>query len=114
MVLSADAEVQSAGHPVGAVLRCCRRQSGETKNCHASLLGEDARMTSSSKRRASSSKQSSAGKAQVISVGRKDALPRTGNVSPGRRKPAVPSPVDAPKEPLAKALARSNKKAPKL
>ena len=71
-------------------------------------------MTSSPKRRASSSKQSSAGKAQVISVGRKDALPRTGNVSAGRRKPAVLPPVDAPKEPLAKALARSNKKAPKL
>jgi hypothetical protein len=68
-------------------------------------------MKSSSKRRASSSKKSSAGKAQVISVGRKDALPRTGNVSAGRRKPALPPPVDAPKEPLATAPARSTKKA---
>jgi hypothetical protein len=78
------------------------------------LLGEDAGMASSSKRRASSSKQSSAGKARVISVGRKDSLARKGNVSAGRHKPAAPPPVDAPKEPLATALARSNKKAHKL
>jgi hypothetical protein len=78
------------------------------------LLGEDAAMTSSpSKRRTSSGKQSSVDKAHVISVGRKDALPRKGNVSAGRSKPAVRPPVDAPKEPLATAPARSRKKAPK-
>ena len=71
-------------------------------------------MTSSSKRRASSSKQSSAGKAHVISVGRKDALPRKGSVPAGRRKPAVPSPDDAPKDALAVAMAPSNKRAHKL
>jgi hypothetical protein len=40
-------------------------------------------MASSSKGRASSRKQSSAGKARVISTKRKDALPRTGSVSAG-------------------------------
>ena len=51
-------------------------------------------MASSSKRRGSSSKQSSAGNARVVSVKRKDALPRTGSVSAGRRKPVVQPPID--------------------
>ena len=46
-------------------------------------------MASSSKRRGSSSKQSSAGKARVISVKRKDALPRKAGVSASRRKLVV-------------------------
>jgi hypothetical protein len=71
-------------------------------------------MASSSKRPASSAKQSIAGKTRVISVGRNDALPRKGNLSAGPRKPIVRSPVDAAKEPLPKALARSHKKPPKL
>ena len=44
-------------------------------------------MASSSKGRASSGKKSSAGKARVISTKRKDALPRTGSVSGGRKQP---------------------------
>ena len=71
-------------------------------------------MASSSKRRGSSGNQSIASKTRVISVGRNDALPRKGNVSAGPRKPIVRSPVDAAKEPLPKALARSNKKPHKL
>jgi len=44
-------------------------------------------MASSSKGRASSRKRTSAGKARVISTKRKDALPRTGSLSAGPRKP---------------------------
>jgi hypothetical protein len=62
-------------------------------------------MASSSKGRASSRKQSSAGKARVISTKRKDALPRTGSVSAERRKPVVLPPLDAPTEPPAAAVA---------
>ena len=62
-------------------------------------------MASSSKGRASSRKQSSAGKARVISTKRKDALPRTGSVSAGRRKPVVLPPIDALTEPLATVVA---------
>jgi hypothetical protein len=54
-----------------------------------------AAMASSSKRRASSSKPSSAGKVRVISVGRTDALPRKGNTSAARRKPVVQDAIDA-------------------
>jgi len=76
--------------------------------CLAKIAG----MASSSKRRrASSSKQSSAGKARVISAKRTDALPRKGNVATGRRKPVVQPPIEAPLEPLATAVAGSNKKA---
>jgi hypothetical protein len=71
-------------------------------------------MASSSKRRASSSKQSSAGKTRVISVRRKDALPRKGSVSAGPRKPVVQPPIDDPTEPLATAVAGSNKSANSL
>lgn len=75
-------------------------------------LAKIARMASSSKRRrASSSKQSSAGKARVISAKRTDALPRKGNVSTGRRRPVVPPPIETPLEPLATAVAGSNKNA---
>ena len=76
------------------------------------FLAMIAGMASSSKRRrASSSKQSGAGKARVISARRTDALPRKGNASTGRRKPVVQPPIDAPLEPLATAVAGSNKKA---
>jgi len=51
------------------------------------LAGEDPGMASSSKGRASSRKRTSAGKARVISTKRKDALPRTGSLSAGPRKP---------------------------
>ena len=75
-------------------------------------LAKIAGMALSSKRgRASSSKQSSTGKARVISAKRADTLPRKGNVSAGRRKPIVQPPIDAPLEPLATAVAGSNKKA---
>ena len=67
-------------------------------------------MASSSKGRASSRKQTSAGKARVISTKRKEALPRTGGVSAGRRKPVVLPPIDALTEPLATAVAAPNKK----
>jgi hypothetical protein len=67
-------------------------------------------MASTSKGRASSRKQSSAGKARVISTKRKEALPRTGSVSAGRRKPVVLPPIDALTEPLATAMAASQKK----
>ena len=68
-------------------------------------------MASTSKGRAPSRKQSSAGKARVISSKRKDALPRTGSVSAGRRKPVVLPPIDALTEPLATATAAPKKKA---
>jgi hypothetical protein len=71
-------------------------------------------MASSSKGRASSRKQSGAGKARVISTKRKDALPRTGNVSAGRRKPVVLPPIDALTEPLATAVAAPKKKSHNL
>ena len=75
-------------------------------------LAKIAGMASSSKRRrASSSKNSSTAKARVISTKRADALPRKGNVSTGQRKPIVQPPSDAPLEPLATAVAGSNKKA---
>ncbi len=67
-------------------------------------------MASSSKGRASSRKRSSAGKARVISTKRKDALPRTGSVSAGRRKLVVLPPTDALAEPLATAVAARKKK----
>jgi len=47
----------------------------------------------------------------VISTKRKDALPRTGGVSAGRRKPVVLPPIDALTEPLATAVAAPKKKA---
>ena len=71
-------------------------------------------MASSSKRRASSGKQSSAGKARAISVKRKDALPRTANVSAARRKPVIQPPIEAAAEPLATAGVGSKKKAHRL
>jgi hypothetical protein len=74
-------------------------------------LGKIAGMASSSKRRGASSKQSSTGKARVISAKRTDALPRKGSASTGRRKPIVQPPIEAPLEPLAAAVAGSNKKA---
>jgi hypothetical protein len=67
-------------------------------------------MASSSKGRASSRKRSSAGKARVIATKRKDALPRTGSVSAGRRKPVVLPPIDALTEPLAAPVAARKKK----
>ena len=84
-----------------------RRPRGPERreSCHASLLGEDPGMASSSKGRASSRKQSGVGKARVISTKRKDALPRTGSVSAGRRNPVVLPPLDALAEPLATAVA---------
>jgi hypothetical protein len=68
-------------------------------------------MASSSKGRAFSRKQSSAGKARVISTKRKDALPRTGSVSAGRGKPVVLAPIDGPTEPPPTAVAAPKKKA---
>jgi hypothetical protein len=62
-------------------------------------------MATSSKGRGSSRKQSSAGKARVISTKRKDALPRTGGVSAGRRKPVVLPSIDALTEPPVAAVA---------
>ena len=67
-------------------------------------------MASSSKGRASARKRSSAGKARVISTKRKDALPRTGSVSAGRRKAVVLPPIDALTEPLATAVAARKEK----
>jgi hypothetical protein len=75
------------------------------------LLGEDPGMASSSKGRSSSRKRSRTGKARVISTRRKDALPRTGSISAGRRKPVVLPPIDALTEPLATAVAARKKKA---
>ena len=80
------------------------------ESCQASLAGEDPGMASSSKGRASSRKRSSAGKARVISTKRKDALPRTGSVSAGRRRLVVLPPIDALAEPLATAVAARKKK----
>jgi hypothetical protein len=71
-------------------------------------------MASSSKGRSSSRKRSRTGKARVISTKRKDALPRTGIVSTGRRKPVVLPPIDALTEPLATAAAARKKKAHSL
>ena len=97
------------------VLALAGRAARERReSCHASLLGEDPGMASSSKGRASSRKQSSAGKARVISTKRKDALPRTGGVSAGRRKPVVLPPIDALTEPLATTVAAPKKKAHRL
>jgi hypothetical protein len=67
-------------------------------------------MASSSKGRSSSRKQSGTGKARVISTKRKEALPRTGSVSAGRRKPVALPPVEALAEPLAPAVAARKKK----
>jgi ribonuclease E len=75
------------------------------------VLGEDPGMASSSKRRASARKRSRAGKARVIATKRKDALPRTGSVSAGRRKPVVLPPIDAMTKPPAKVAAARAKKA---
>ena len=50
----------------------------------------------------------------MISTKRKDALPRTGSVSAGRRKPVVLPPIDALTEPLATAVAAPKKKAHRL
>jgi hypothetical protein len=93
---------------------CRMRHPKRRESCHASLLGEDPGMASTSKGRASSRKQSRAGKARVISTKRKDALPRTGSVSAGRRKPVVLPPIDALTEPLATAVASPKKKAHSL
>ena len=71
-------------------------------------------MASSSKGRSSSRKRSRTGKARVISTKRQDALPRTGSVSAGRRKPVVPPPIDALTKPLATAVAARKKKAHSL
>ena len=80
------------------------------ESCQACVAGEDPGMASSSKGRASSRKRSSAGKARVIATKRKDALPRTGSVSAGRRKLVGLPPIDALAEPLATAVAaRKNK-----
>ena len=87
-----------------------RAALGRRESCQVSLAGEDPGMASSSKGRASSRKRSSAGKARVISTKRKDALPRTGSVSAGRRKLVGLPPIDALAEPLAPAVAaRKNK-----
>ena len=80
------------------------------ESCQVSLAGEDPSMASSSKGRASARKRSSAGKARVISTKRKDALPRTGSVSAGRRKAVVLPPIDALTEPLATAVAARKEK----
>jgi hypothetical protein len=71
-------------------------------------------MASSSKGRSSSRKRRGTGKARVISTKRKDALPRTGSVSAGRRKPVVLPPIEALTEPPAKAVAVRKKKAHSL
>jgi len=78
------------------------------------LGGEDPGMASSSKGRASARKRSRSGKARVIAAKRKDALPRTGTVSTGRRKPVVLPPIDALTKPAAKAVAAPKKKAHSL
>jgi hypothetical protein len=65
------------------VLTLAGRAPREARKLPCQLAGEDPGMASSSKGRASSRKQSSAGKARVISTKRKDALPRTGSVSAG-------------------------------
>jgi hypothetical protein len=75
------------------------------------VLGEDPGMASSSKARASSRKRSRAGKARVIATKRKDALPRTGSISAGGRKPVVLPPIDALTKPPAKMAAARAKKA---
>jgi hypothetical protein len=83
----------------------------DKKVAMAACLAKMARMASSTKRRrASSTKNNSAGKAQVIAVKRTDALPRKGGPMT-RRKPVVQPPIDAPTEPLVTAVARSSKKA---
>lgn len=53
-------------------------------------------MPTSKRRRAVSGKQTSGGKARVISVKGTEALPRKGNMSAGRRKPVVQPAIDAP------------------
>src|SRR6185503_10646006 len=80
------------------------------ESCQACVAGEDPGMASSSKGRSSSRKRSRTGTARVISTKRKDALPRTGSVSAGRRKPVVLPPIDAPTVPLATAVAARKKK----
>src|SRR3954468_24067780 len=74
-------------------------------------------MASSSKGRASSRKRSRAGKARVISTKRKDALPRTGSVPVGGRKPVVPPPIDdaltKPPAKVAAARAKAHGRHPK-
>jgi hypothetical protein len=82
----------------GAALK--RRES-----CQVTVLGEDPGMASSTKGRASSRKRSRAGKARVISTKREVALPRTGSVSAGGRKPVVRPPIDALTKPPAKVAA---------
>jgi hypothetical protein len=67
------------------------------KACLAKIAGME---TSPKRRRASSSKKSSAGQARVISVGRTDTLPRKSQASAGRRKPIVEPALDGPTEPL--------------
>jgi hypothetical protein len=84
------------------------------ESCQISVLGEDPGMASSSKGRASSRKRSRAGKPRVISTKRKDALPRTGSVSAGRRKPVVLPLIDALTKPPAKMAATRAKKAHSL
>ena len=68
-------------------------------------------MASSSKGRSSAGKRSRTGKARVISTKRKDALPRTGSVPVGRRKPVLLPPIDALTEPPVTAVAARKKKA---
>jgi hypothetical protein len=61
---------------------------GDKKVAMLTCLAKIAGMASTSKgRRTSSSKQSGDGKARVVTVKRKDALPRKVSASPGRRKP---------------------------
>jgi hypothetical protein len=71
-------------------------------------------MASSSKGRSSARKRSRTGTARVISTKRKDALPRTGSVSAGRRKPVVLPPIDALTKPPATAVTARKKKAHSL
>jgi hypothetical protein len=74
------------------------------------LLGEDAGMASSSKGRASSRKQTSAGKARVISTKRKDALPRTGSVSAGQAHSLLHKEPTASRKKTTRAVGRASAK----
>ncbi len=71
-------------------------------------------MASSSKRRGTSTiKQSDADKTRVISVGRKETLPRQSTAVTGRRKPLAQPAVDAPTETMTTVALGSKKKAPR-
>jgi hypothetical protein len=65
---------------------------------------------SSKRRRTSSKKKSGAEGARVISVKRADMLPRKGVAAAGQRETLAEPLLDAPTEPVAKAIASSRKR----